>query len=106
MAVAWLVPLAACEDGSLLRDLWLDDEGFLWVLPREGAEDGAGQRLADVFDPEGVYLGRLRLPVPVETTPRPVFREGRMYAVTEDALGVQYVVRLGIVREGERPSGG
>jgi len=72
----------------------LDDQGNIWVLPVAGrAEEG---RVVDIFDPEGRFLGRIGLPFRLSTNPPPVFREGYLYAVTEDELEVPYVVRARI----------
>jgi hypothetical protein len=49
-------------------------------------------RLLDVFDSEGRYLGRVELPFVMERYPTPLFRNGRIYAVTRDDLDVPYVV--------------
>jgi hypothetical protein len=71
-----------------------DDEGNIWVLPVTAmGEEG---RVVDIFDPEGRYLGRIGLPFVLSMNPPPVFREGFLYAVTEDELEVPYVVRARI----------
>jgi len=68
-----------------------DRVGNLWVLPfTTTARQG---RVVDVFDPGGRYLGRLDLPFELETSPWPIVTDRYLYAVTEDELGVQYVVR-------------
>jgi hypothetical protein len=54
----------------------------------------------DVFERDGRYLGRVRAPMEFSTWPRPVFREDRVWATERDELGVQYVVRYRIAREG------
>jgi hypothetical protein len=69
----------------------LDRVGDLWVLPFAAAAEQ--NRLVDVFDPRGRYLGRLTLPFEIQTSPRPIITDRHVYAVTEDELGVQYVVR-------------
>jgi hypothetical protein len=74
----------------------LDDAGYLWVQ-MIAAPDMEG-RLFDVFDPEGRYLGEVQAPFPVEFYPAPIFRDGYMYAVTEDELEVPFVVRARIER--------
>jgi len=71
-----------------------DDEGNIWVLPVTTLAEE--DRVVDVFDPEGRYLGRLRLPFQLSTNPTPVFRDGFIYAVTQDELEVEYVVRARI----------
>jgi hypothetical protein len=81
----------------LIEALWVDERGDLWVVPY--AHDRASPVLSelDVFGPEGRYLGRVRPSVLLERHfPLPVFRGDDLYAVTEDDLGVEYVVRLRI----------
>jgi hypothetical protein len=78
----------------------LDDAGYLWVQ-RVAAPELDG-RLFDVFDPEGRYLGEVRSPFRVQFYPAPIFRDGYLYAVTEDELEVPFVVRARI----ERPERG
>ncbi len=78
-----------------IERFYVDDRGRLWVLPvaRRGFE---GRRF-DVFDAHGRYLGPVELPFPLYTSVPPVFRDGRLYAVTRDELDVPYVVRARIV---------
>ncbi len=80
-------------------DFVIDDAGYLWV--QMIAEPGEENRLFDVFDPTGRYLGEVRVPFPVEFYPAPIIQDGYMYAVTEDDLEVPFVVRARI----ERPEG-
>lgn len=49
--------------------------------------------LFDVFDDAGRYLGEVHAPDGFSTTPEPVFRGDRVWAVERDELDVQYVVR-------------
>jgi sugar lactone lactonase YvrE len=80
----------------------VDIEGNVWVLPF--TETAQQDRLVDVFDPEGRYLGRVSLPFKVESSPWPIITDRHIYAVTEDDLGVQYVVRGRIEKpEGRNP---
>ena len=79
-----------------LVSLYVDEEEQLWVLPVTA--DGDRGRLLDVFDVDGRYLGRLRLPFEMRTGPIPVFRNGSIYAVTMDEFGVPYVVQARIVK--------
>ncbi|MCY4399399.1 MAG: 6-bladed beta-propeller [Gemmatimonadetes bacterium] len=79
---------------------FIDDEGNLWVEQQVAASDSdnAG-RLFDLFDPEGRYLGTLRLPFSLAwSRPEPIVREGILYGVTSDEVGVQYVVRARIAK--------
>lgn len=73
-----------------------DDRGYVWVTPFHQPM-GPGDRFSadriHVFDPEGRYLGEARSETPL--APHPVvFRNGHLYGVTADELGVEYVVRL------------
>ena len=79
---------------------FIDDAGNLWVEQQVAASDSdnAG-RLFDLFDPEGRYLGTLRLPFSLAwSRPEPIVREGILYGVTSDEVGVQYVVRARIAK--------
>ncbi len=77
----------------------LDDEGNVWV-ERAAAAGEEGGRTFDVFDPEGRYLGMLRLPfaLPLASNPEPIIRDGVLHGVTSDESGVPYVVRARIVK--------
>lgn len=73
------------------EELFVDDEGNVWVFPvTERDEEG---RVLDVFDPEGRWLGRVRLPFPLSDGPVPLVRDGVLYGVTENELEVPFVVR-------------
>ena len=79
---------------------FIDDAGNLWVEQQVAASDSdnAG-RLFDLFDPEGRYLGTLRLPFSLAwSRPEPIVRDGILYGVTSDEVGVQYVVRARIAK--------
>jgi sugar lactone lactonase YvrE len=78
-------------------DFFVDDEEHLWVIlvtPDGDLED----RLLDVFDPVGRYLGQVQLAFAISRFPRPVFRDGMLFSVTHDDLEVPYVVRARIER--------
>lgn len=72
-----------------------DDEGNLWVM-REAEAPGDPGHLFDLFDPEGRYLGELRLPFSLQSDPEPIVRNGILYGVTMDELGAPNVVRARI----------
>ena len=78
------------------RDLTVDDRGNLWVRPT--AQAGEEDHLFDLFDPEGRYLGQIRSPFPVAPSAPLLVRGDTILAVTEDELGVGYVVRARIER--------
>lgn len=75
-----------------------DDEDNLWVIPV--TERGRERRVAQVFDPDGRYLGEVTFPFELRSSPYPTFRDGVMYAVTTDELEVPFVVRARIVKPG------
>jgi len=78
-----------------LRDLFVADDGHLWVAPttRDRADRGY---VFDIFDPDGRYLGQVRLPFALSSYPPPVIRNGILLGVTEDELEVPFVVRARI----------
>lgn len=86
-----------------LRDFTIDDRGRLWVLPSMTADSAA--RALDVFDRDGVYLGRVALPGSISFYPPPVIEGDVMLALFVDDLGVQRVERLEI-RRGSGAAGG
>lgn len=76
------------------RNLTVDEHGYLWVRPT--AEAGEEDHLFDVFDDRGRYLGRVRFPFPVRPSAPLLMRGNTILAVTQDELGVAYVVRARI----------
>lgn len=81
------------------RGFFFDDERHVWV-ERTPGDDEELRRVFDLFDPDGRFLGTVRLPFALWMSV-PVVRESRLYAVTRDDLDVPYVVRARI----ERPRG-
>jgi hypothetical protein len=55
----------------------------------------------DVFEIDGRYLGPVRAPTELSTSPTPVFGADHVWAVARDELGVQYVVQYRIEWESE-----
>ena len=82
------------------EEMYFDDEGQVWVRLVTAIED-AGLRF-DVFDRDGRFLTAVQADFPVAQYPPPIFRDGFMYAVTEDELEVPYVVRARIEKP-DRP---
>jgi len=76
-----------------LEEIDVGADGWIWVDTGERPI-----RAWEVFDPQGIYRGKLVSPVPIEPEPFPVFGAGTITAVTKGALDVQYVVRLRVVR--------
>jgi hypothetical protein len=81
----------------LVMRVLTDGAGHVYVFPQEeGLPTGEA---VDVFTEAGVYLGRMRFPVPVVTEATPPHVTGdHLYAVVRDALDVQYLARFRIVR--------
>jgi hypothetical protein len=80
-----------------IHSLFTDPDGYLWVQPITTPEEQG--RLIDLFDPDGRYLGELRLPFKIGYFP-PLIIGDRLYAITQDEMEVQYVVRARIVGKG------
>ena len=76
-----------------------DDRGWLWVRP--SLPDTATNTQLDVFTPEGIYQGRLALPVLLPENMPLVIRGDRIYAVALGENDVPQVVRFRI--EGRPP---
>ncbi len=79
---------------------FVDDVGNLWVerTVRFAEQADVGRRF-DVFDAEGRFLGTLALPFALHwSIPEPIVRGGVLYGVTNDEVGVEYVVRGRIVK--------
>jgi len=79
-----------------LESFVVDDQERLWVLPVTTTEQQ--DRVLDVFDSAGRYLGRVSLPFRLVTNPAPVIRGDMIYAVTRDELDVPFVVRARLER--------
>lgn len=98
----WFIDRGGTVDWARIPDtkpavvsFFSDDAGNLWVK-REAAVPEDEGRLFDLFDPEGRYLGELRLPFSLHSDPEPIVREGLLYGVTTDDLGAPNVVRARI----------
>jgi hypothetical protein len=77
----------------VINQLHVDDEGRLWV--RRRTNDDADSHY-DIFAREGQYLGSIRLLFsPVVHFPTRV-RDGQLYTLTADSLGVHTVVRAAL----------
>jgi len=77
-----------------LETFFVDDGGRVWVLPVTAPDDD--DRVLDVFDAAGRYLGRVVLPFRLDTYAPPIIRGDTMYAVTRGELDVPFVVRARI----------
>lgn len=74
----------------LAGNFFFDETDHIWVITMPAGREGGW--VFDIFDPEGRYLGPVELPFRLRPSPIPVFRDGRLYAITEDELEVQYLV--------------
>ncbi len=80
-----------------VRAVFVTRDGRVWALPY--GRRGETGRLADVFTPDGRYLGRLELPVRLRWSVPPVGTGDALYGVRRDpATGVDQVVRIAIER--------
>lgn len=105
-------------------DIAVGQDGRIWVrVPRPGEpipedeiatpdQDGPNPRptdrwrepiVFDVFEPDGTFLGTVRAPDGFSSSPAPVMRGDRVWAVIRDELDVQYITRFRIARPGEEP---
>ena len=75
-----------------------DGAGGVWVRPALPA--GQAGAAFDVFDAEGRFGGRVRLPGGMDPYPAPVIRGDAIHGVARDSLDVPHVVRARIVRGG------
>jgi hypothetical protein len=73
------------------------EDGHLWVNAVQ-PDTGAQRRVFEIFDPEGRFLGEVRLPFPLMPYPVPILRGDRLIGVTQDDAGVPYIVRARIER--------
>lgn len=59
---------------------------------------GADSSVLDIFDPRGRLLGTVQAPFPLEVLAMPAFVGDTMFAATEGAAGVSYIVKAVIER--------
>lgn len=85
------------KERRLVTRVLVDDMGYVYVLPQEPAvPEGTA---IDVFEEDGVYLGRMSLDEPVLTRgPPPYVTADHVYGVVTDEYDVPFVVRWRIVR--------
>jgi len=76
------------------EDFHLSRDGSLWV--RRNLGDGVVG--VDVIDREGRYLGQPEVPAGFANMSVRLITGNRMYVIDSDEMGVDYVVRLEIVR--------
>ena len=74
----------------VVTSFFVDDQGNLWVQRAENEE-----HLFDVFTSEGYFLGQVIFPFSLRSS-QPIFRNGLLYAMTEDEFGAEMIVRARI----------
>ena len=99
-----------------LRDLFVDEDGRIWVVVSQQARavvsaDAAREEKLrtnrtpirfeeppafDVFDARGRFLGPVRAPASLRLEPTPVARGDSLWGVVRDSIGVPAVVRFRI----------
>jgi len=104
------IPAVKPAYGQLLGDR----SGCVWVIRsgpstyepecevREGVSCWRSERLVDLFDVDGRYLGPVDIPADVSFTTRPFIRDDLFVATSTDALGTIMVKRYRLVLPGER----
>lgn len=85
-----LVPSTA----PLLTDITVGDDGSVWVTRAEPPSAYPGGTLLDVFAPDGRPVATLELAFPLT---QKVVRDGKLYGVAHDELGVPRVFRARII---------
>ena len=81
----------------VVDSFFCDDEGNLWVMRVETTPEDEG-RLFDVFSAEGRFLGVVRFPFLLRSSPEPMVRDGLLYGRTTDEIGAELIVRARIVK--------
>ena len=81
----------------VVNSFFSDDEGNLWVMRVETTPEDEG-RLFDVFSSEGRFLGEVRFPFLLRSSPEPIVRGGLLYGRTTDEIGAELIVRARIVK--------
>lgn len=79
------------------RSFFVDPLDRIWVVRQTTGPDREN-RLLDVFDSDGRYLGMVELPFRLADYPDPIVRGDYMIAIVEDELEVPYVVQARIVQ--------
>ncbi len=73
----------------VMHGVVVGSDGRLWIqLERRTSSEW------ELFTAEGLHVGTVVSPVPLKSRPRPFAYSEGIVAVTEDELGIQYVVRL------------
>jgi sugar lactone lactonase YvrE len=80
---------------AALNGFYFDDTGHMWVSPTSSPSQ---ERVLDVFETGGKYLGRVSFPVPQLASVRTI-RGNRMVVVARDSLDVQTVIVIRIERQ-------
>lgn len=68
---------------------FIDDGDRIWV--RRAAFVGSADTF-EVFNATGQYMGVVTVPFALHLYPTPIVRDGRLYGVSRDELGVEYVI--------------
>lgn len=88
-----LIPRTA----PLLRGLTVAENGSVWVTRAEPPDGWEVGTLLDVFSPDGRLVSEIKLPFPLSLE---AVRDGRIYGVARDELGVQRVFSARVERDG------
>lgn len=77
--------------------LFCDASNNVWVK-RIASKDEDEDRIFDVFDSDGRFLGNVQFPFPLRSDPVQIERNGLLYGLTADEDDVMYVVAAQIVK--------
>lgn len=102
--VSWFTDQGGTVDMSriprqkpVVESFFSDEEGNLWVL-RTGTSPEDANRLFDIFNAEGYFLGEIRLPFSLIVALKPVVQGGILYGMTRDESGTTMIVSAQIHR--------
>ena len=76
---------------TVIEDLVTGLDDFVWIDLTDNTQGSSWE----VFDDAGHHVGHVTSPIVIKKRPRPVVSMRTLTGVTEDDLGVQYIVRLG-----------
>ena len=77
---------------TVMEDLIIGMDNYIWVDLTDHTQSSW-----DVFDEAGYHVGQVTSPIVISRRPRPVVSMRTLTGVTEDDLGVHYIVRLRIL---------
>ena len=80
---------------------FVGDDGAIWVNRTAPSEDDAN-RIFDLFEAEGRFLGTVRLSFALQSDPLPIVREGKLYGMRINDDGAEILVMAQIEESDHR----